>query len=72
MRLSSAERYADRFIATVADADDVSATREPPLVANGGRGAAQRGQSGWQELTYATCEVLISQTGPEYCWKYEK
>ena len=40
MRLSSAERYADRFIATVADADDVSANVEPPLVANGGREAA--------------------------------
>ena len=35
MRLSSVERYADRFLATVADADDVSANVEPSLVPNG-------------------------------------
>ena len=40
MRPSLAERYDDRFLATVADADDVHAARKPPLVANGGQGAA--------------------------------
>ena len=40
MRPSSAKHYADRCIATVANADDVSVNVEPPLVPNGGRGAA--------------------------------